>query len=183
MMKSTLLTLVLAASLTIATYGQTARFTGSFTGDGTLVIADGTHHIRIPDISEPSDHCPTAPYVHSIQKRHGDYYVVVTISHWTRGYPPRGGAGGSGEEAYIKWLHIVDGKISESTEGLFRSWGDNRDGFIDGWHDSIFKVTTNDLLEDKLKAKEKDIWQDIIYTFDARHPENGIKEEKGNPYE
>ena len=178
-MKSKLLTLVLATTFTIAAYGETARFAG----DGTLVISDGSHRIRIGDTSEPPDHCPTPPCVHAIQKRHGEYFVVITISHWTRGYPPKSGGGGCGAEAYIKWLHIVGGKISESTEGRFQSWSDNREGGIDGWRGSIFKVTTDDLLEDRLEAKEKDVWQSIAYTFDAHHPENGIKEDKGKPHE
>jgi hypothetical protein len=176
--KSTLLTLAFVAICFVA-QGQTARFAS----DGTLVISDGGKRIRLKEISEQIDHCPTAPCVHAILKRHGEYFVVVTTSDWTRGYPPRGGGGGAGEEAYIHWIHIVDDKVSESTEYRFESWRDNRQGGVVGWRGSMFTVTTSDLLEDKLQAKEKDIRQEITFTFDADHPEHGIKEEKGTPHE
>lgn len=178
-MKSVLLILVLTIILPYAACGQTAHFAG----DGTLVISDGARRIRLPDVSEEIDHCPTAPCVHAILKRHGDYFVVITVSNFTHGYPPRGGGGGCGVESYLKWLHITGDKISESSENLFESWRDNRQGGIDGWHGFLFKVITSDLLEDQVAADEKKEWQDITYTFDAHHPENGIKEEKGAPRE
>ena len=178
-MKDKLLTLILCSTLISVAHGQTARFLS----DGMLVISDGARRIRIADISEPPDHVPTAPYVHVVQKRHGEYFVVVTTSRWTRGYPPKSGGGGAGEEAYVRCLHVVNGKVLESTEGRFRSWSDNREGGIDGWHGPIFTVTTDDELEDRVHANQKDIWQTITYTFDARHPEVGIKEEKGKPHE
>jgi len=177
-MKFTLATFIFAAVVTFAAHGQSARFVS----DGTLVISDGAYRIRIPDISEQFDHVPTAPCVHAVQKRHKEYFVLVTTSHWTRGYPPKSGGGGCGEEGYVKWLHIVGGKVSESSERRFRSWRDNREGGIIGWHGSIFTVATDDLLEDKIAAKEKDIWQSITYAYDCRHPDMGIKEDKGTPH-
>jgi hypothetical protein len=68
-------------------------------------------------------------------------------------------------------------------EGCFRSWRDNREGGIDGWKSPIFSITTEDLLEERAASKKKDVWQTITWTFDPRHPERGLKEEKLTPHE
>jgi hypothetical protein len=113
-MKSAFISLVMGMILTFPTHGMTAHFLKN----GTLVIVDGGHRVRISNVSEGVEFVPTAPYVHAIQKRNGEYFVVLTRSEWTRGYPPRGGAGGAGgcgEEACVQWLQIVDGGAGQKS--------------------------------------------------------------------
>ena len=166
---------ILIFILPVVSYGLSA----SFQRDGSLLIQDGKKRILLRDISEAINCVPTAPCVHAVQKRNGEYYVVVTTSRWTRGFPPRDGAGGCGEEAYFSWLHIADDKLAESTAYTFRSWSDNREGGINGWSGSVLSLTTDDLIEEKLRANEKAVWQTITFSFDSLKPEAGIQEVKG----
>jgi hypothetical protein len=117
-----------------------------------------------------------------VVKRKGEYFVLMTTSEWMRGYPPRGGFGGGGVEAYVTWLHVVDGKAGDTVSERYMSFHDNREGSIVGWRGSVFTVRTEDWLEDK-DPKEKVAWQTITITFDTRHPEEGIKVEKSEPHE
>ncbi|HEY5744238.1 MAG TPA: hypothetical protein VIS99_17070 [Terrimicrobiaceae bacterium] len=72
--------------------------------------------------------------------------------------------------------------MSNSTEFLFASWRLDRIRLFVGWRGSIFTVITEASRTDRLDPNEKDVWQDITYTFDSSHPENGIKKEKGTPH-
>jgi hypothetical protein len=154
----------------------------AFEADGALVIVDGTRRVRIADVSERLDHVPDAPCVHSVQTRDAEYFVVVTVSRLTNGYPPTTSAGGAGVEAYAKWLHLVGDKVSESTAALFSSWRDNREGGF-GWRESIFTVTTEDLQEGRASASDKAMWTPIAWAFDPRHPEQGLRERRGTPHQ
>ncbi len=165
--------------LSLVSYGQNALFEKN----GALVIIDGKKRIRLNDVSEPIAQVPTAPCVHAVQKRKGEYYVVVTTSRWTRGFPPGDGAGGCGEEAHLRWFHVSGGKITRSAGYKFRSWSDNREGGIKGWSGGVLSLTTEDLMEARLRANEKAVWQTITFTFDAAKPEAGIQEVRVGPRE
>ena len=169
LVKTTLLTSVLALFIRSAVSAQTARFMGE-----SLVIADGQRRIRLVDVIEPH---PIARCVHAVQKRHGEYFVLISASEWSRGYPPRGGNCGCGVEAYIEWLHVRDGRITERTKGLFESCFDNRGGSVTGWRGTILTAETVDLVENRNgPANTPAVWRTITFTFDSAHPNEGIKQ-------
>ena len=177
-MKAFCLAVFLAMSFTDSGRGQT---TARITRDGSMVISDGRYRFRIADVVVPPRASISPPRVHAVLKRHGGYFVLVTTCERSRG-GTGGGYCGCGEEDYLRWMHIVDKRVCEHVHFRYRSCFDNREGGIQGWKGSIFTVTTEDLLEDRLLAKETDIWQEITYTFDADHPEAGIREEKASPH-
>ena len=165
----TLSILCLAFMFAVSVRAQTAKFIGE-----SLVITDGLRRVQLADVIEPH---PIARCVHAVQKRHGEYFVLISAREWSRGYPPRGGRCGCGVESYIEWLHIRDGKIAERTKGLFESCFDNRDGKVTGWRGTILTAETTDLVENRDgPANAPARWRDIIFTFDAEHPEEGIRE-------
>lgn len=168
--------LCLLATCALSANGQTARFRG-----GDLVISDGSQHIRIAEVSDPPRETPLAPHVQSVKKADGDYYVLVTTSAYTRGFPPRTGFGGGGREYYLTWLHIAKGEVLEKTEQRYQSFAQNREGRIEGWHGSIFTAKTEGDVEEET-PDQKNARQTITFTFDAKHPEAGIKEERGEPH-
>ncbi len=168
-MKIVFLAICLTAGASSIAYAQSAHFVGE-----SLVIKDGGHRIFLPDVIDPH---PIARCVHAVQKRRNDYFILISVSEWTRGYPPRDGYCGSGVESSIQWLRIRDGKIAERTNGLFESCSDNRGGGITGWQDSIFIAETTDLIENRDGPAEAPArWRDITFTFDSSRPEEGIKE-------
>jgi hypothetical protein len=114
-----------------------------------------------------------------VRKVGDDYYLLVTTSAYTRGYPPKGGFGGGGQEHYLMWLHIAEGCEAERTEHRYQSFVHNREGRIEGWHGSIFTARAEGDVEEP--ADEKNTRQSITFAFDAKHPEAGIKEERGQP--
>lgn len=173
-MKSALLMLTLAVAALTAN-AQTARFAG-----GTLVIRDGKKRVRIADVSDSPSETPLAPKVHFTKKLNGEYFVIVTTSEYTHGYPPRGGSCGGGTEAYISWLRIVDGKIIDDTRQRYASCAENRVGKIHGWHGSIFTVSGSDNMDGA--APDAVPRPAITFTFDARHPERGVKRDSGTPH-
>src|ERR1043166_10266395 len=163
-MKMMLLILALAVCVAETARAQTARFVGE-----SLVISDAGRRITIPNMTVIADHAPIAPCVHAIQKRNSEYFLLVTTSSWTRGYPPRGGYCGSGVEARVDWLHIVAGKVAQADGDCYESCRRNREGHILGWRGSIFTVETED---------SEETFDTIRVTFDSRHPEAGIKTEQ-----
>src|SRR5688500_16793876 len=118
----------LSVTLSVAANGQTARFE-----KGDLVLSDGSRHIRITELSDPPGQTPRKPCVHSLKKVGSDYFVLVTTSAYTRGYPPKGGFGGGGQEYYLIWLHIADDREVERMEHRYQSFIQNREGRIEGW--------------------------------------------------
>lgn len=177
-MKSTLFILLfLVTGWSGSASGQSARFV-----DRILTIKDGAKRINLGKIGGSPDEAPQKPCVHAVLKRHDEYFVVVTVSEWSRGYPSSHGMCGAGVESYLKWLHVAAGQVAETKQYRYASCVDNREGAVKGWQGPIFTVITTDELEDKVQANEKAIWQDILFTFDAHHPETGIKEEYSDPY-
>jgi len=175
-MKKALLVPMLVVLFALPARAQTAHFTGR-----DLVIKDSGKTIKIARFL-PTVVPPDPPCVHSVEKRDGEFFVVVTTHEWSRGSPMPRGECGAGEESYVKWLHIVNGKVKESFDGLYESCLKNRDGSVVGWNGPLFVVTTDAELPDKVQANAKDIWSTITFTFDAHHPEQGLKEEDGPPH-
>ena len=173
-MRISLLLVSLLTAFSLSATGQTARFE-----KGDLVISDGSSRIRLAEVSDPPGHTPRKPTVHCVKKVGEDYYLLVTTSAYTRGYPPKGGFGGSGQEHYLMWLHIAGGREVERVEHRYQSFIHNREGRVEGWQESIFTVRTEGDVEEP--ADEKNTRQSITFTFDAKHPEAGIKEERGQP--
>jgi len=171
LLKMTTLIITLLLTLTIAISAQTA----SFSKDGSLVIKEGNKRILLNNISQEIRHVPRSPCVHAIQKRKGDYYLLITTSQFTRGFPPRSGAGGNGEEFYLRWLHVAEGKIGQSTEHKINSWSDNCHGAVIGWSGSVFSAISDNLMEGKLHATGEAIWQTNTFSFNSNKPEDGIK--------
>ena len=166
-----LLLIPLASALVLTVNAQTARFVGD-----SLVIADGKQRIRLTEVPGADS---IARCVHAVQKRDGEYFVLIGAREWSRGYPPRGGYCGAGEEAYVEWLRVRDGKIAERTMALFGSCLDNRDGSVSGWRGSVLTVETSDLVEDRnAPANRPAVWREITFTFDASRPAEGIKQKE-----
>lgn len=163
-----LIFLLLLGVLAFSAEAQTGRFVGK-----NLVIKDGNTSIKIPIVSD-SVVPPEAPYVHAVLKRHGEYFVVITTHEWSHGAPADHGECGAGVESYVKWLHIVDGKVTQNTSGCYESCLENRDGEVTGWRGSLFIITTEGYLEN-----DTNTLRTITFTFDAHHPEQGVKEDHG----
>jgi hypothetical protein len=168
--KRTISILLLAFALALTASAQTARFVGE-----SLVISDGGHRIRLPDIIQQH---PIARCVHAVRKRQADYYVLFGASEWSRGYPPRNGNCGAGVESHITWLHVRDGKVLDRKVALYESCFTNRDGWALGWHGSLFTVETEDLVEDSARADKAAVWQTLKWTFDVRRPDAAFTEEQ-----
>jgi hypothetical protein len=173
-MKLFLLFVSLVAMFAASAKGVTARFEG-----GDLVISDEAKRIRIAEVCDSPDETPHKPWVHCVKKAGEDYYVLATTSAYTRGAPPKAGFGGGGEEYYLIWLHIAGGEVAEKVEHRYRSFVENREGQIEGWHGPIFTARCEGDVEEP--TDKKNTRQTITFTFDAKHPEEGIKEERGQP--
>ena len=111
--------------------------------------------------------------------RQSEYFILISARTWSRGYPPRNGYCGRGVESYIEWIHVRDGKIAERTKGLFESCFDSRYGGITGWRGTILTAKTTDIVEKRdgpadVPARVRD----ITFTFDAAHPDEGIKQKE-----
>ena len=165
-MKTTLHASVLATALSCAASAQTARFVGE-----SLVIADGPRRIRLPPVIKPH---PIARCVHAVQKRSGEYFILIGGSEWSRGYPPRGGLCGSGVEEYIEWLHVRNGKIIETQKGLYLSCWDGRSGVPPAWQDGQLRWGVVYVWIDEGAGHA----EQISWTYDPRAPRKGIQEQK-----
>ena len=178
-MKSALLLLILILPLCQKATGQTAHFSGD-----CLVISDAKQRFKLPGVGYDAneDDPPTPPKVHAIKKLHGEYFVVISTSSWSRGGRMSHGAGATGIESYIEWLHIADGKIKDRKGFLYESWRHNRSGNGFRWQGSILSIQTDAEIPERIAAKEEDSWETITFTFDAFHPEDGIKEEHSKPW-
>ena len=169
-MKQTLVILLIAFAMALAAGAQTAQFAGE-----TLVISDGSHRIRLPEVIQPHS---IARCVHAVQKRQRDYFVLFGATEWSRGDPPRNGNCGSGVESHITWLHVREGKVLDRKEALYVSCITNRQGWALGWHGSIFTIETEDLVEDSVRAGKAAVWRSLKWSFDIRRPEAGFVEEQ-----
>ena len=154
----------------LAAGAQTAQFVGE-----TLVISDGSHRIRLLEVIQPHS---IARCIHAVQKRKKDYFVLFGATEWSRGYPPRNGNCGSGLESHITWLHVREGKVLDRKEALYESCITNRQGWVLGWHGSIFTIESEDLVEDSVRAGKAAVWRNIKWSFDIRRPEAAFTEEQ-----
>lgn len=176
-MKSALPTLLLVIALTLTAQAQTAKFV-----TGALVLTDGKQTIRIPDVTDAPKECPKPAKVYSVVKSGADYYVLVTTSVYTRGFPPHGGPCGGGVELSIICLHIVDGKEADRTVGLYESCHKDRKGKVLGFKGAIFTVTSKGPPSGDDPASQAADSETITFTYDSKSPADGIKEEhKLNP--
>jgi hypothetical protein len=171
--KLVFLSLLAVASATCR--AQQARFVGE-----SLVITDGARRIRLAEVIEPH---PEYRVVHSVQKRGADYFVVIGVSEWTRGYPPRDGNCGGGIESHIDWLHVRDSEIVERKSGLYESCRINREGYTIAWRRGLLHWTSQGARSAEVDGRTVIIPVKYTWTFDPAHPENGIEEhaEDGKP--
>jgi hypothetical protein len=158
----------LSAMLSSTSIAQKAHFVGE-----SLVIADGTRRIRLPNVIEPH---PEYRVVHAVQKHANDYFVVFGVSEWSRGYPPKNGNCGAGIESHIDWLHIRDGKIVQRQSGLYESCMLNRDGYSIEWQRGTLRWTTKGLRLEGEGLPPTFIWVNYSWTYDPAHPDKGIEE-------
>ena len=171
-MKTSLVPLLFVALSTLAPSigtAQTARFDRT-----SLIIRDGKQQTTLEKMV---DLPPISSVVHKVIKRGADYYVVVGLREWTQGEPqPRGSCGG-GQEAYIEWLHVREGKIVEHQIGLYNSCSKNREGSVKGWQGSVLLwQSSGDRLVPKEGGGADSVQVDFSWTFDSAHPEAGISE-------
>jgi hypothetical protein len=161
---------ILAVALGLYSTGeaQTAHFSGA-----SLVVLDGAHRIRLPGIISPhSEH----RIVHAVQRRGSDYYIVIGVSEWSRGYPPHSGYCGAGIESHIDWLHVRDGKVVKRQSGLYESCLINRGDYWIEWKDGILCWNSKGLRHDDDANPPKFVWVNYTWKFDPARPEKGIEE-------
>ncbi len=147
---------------------QTVRF-----DNFALIIKDGRRRIRLENALEE---LPEKSIVHAAIKRGRDFYLVLGLSHWSRGGPhPRGLCGG-GLEVSIDWLHVRDGKIVERQTALYGSCFKNREGEIVGWKEGVLLWQGWGERPDPPDSSASFITTDYAWTFDSTQPEAGISE-------
>lgn len=147
----TWVTVVVAAS---SAAGQSARFVGT-----SLLLSDGPVRIEVPRITSSM---PIERHVHSVQKRRGEYFIVVSIRA-TSDRPPDGYCG-AGTETNVQWLRLREGKVVDWKKILIDSCLFDRDGRVTGWRGTLFTFWT--------RGPEEDTTH---YVFDAAHPMNGLQ--------
>ena len=168
-MKTTPLLLVaLTAMVCSASIAQNAHFVGE-----SLVITDGTQRVRLGVVT---DQHPEYRVIHAIQKRGGEYFVVIGVSELSRGYPPKGGNCGAGIESHIDWLHVRDGKVIQRQSGLYESCFHNRDGYLIEWKLGILHWSAEGQRRVEEGGHVTFIPVNYSWTFDPAHPDKGIEE-------
>ncbi len=162
--------IVIALSAMLCSDGiaQTAHFAGE-----SLVIMNAAHRILLPAVIESHSEYGV---IHAVQKRAGDYFVVIGVSEWSRGYPPRGGNCGAGIESHIDWLHVHDGKVVRRQTGLYVSCIQNRDGYSIEWRHGVLHWSTEGQRRGGDDGRTTFIRVNYSWSFDPAHPENGIDE-------
>lgn len=168
MKTSVLFFIVLSMAVCSTCHAQKARFVGE-----SLLISDGTQRIQLPKlIGQHTEY----HVVHAVQKRAGDYFVVIGVSEFSRGYPPRGGECGAGIESHIDWLHVHDGKIVERESGLYESCQQNRFDYSINWQDGVLHWNTEGQRRVEESGHTTFIPVSYSWTFDPAHPDKGIEE-------
>lgn len=167
-MKISLILVALTSMLCSVSQAQTAHFVGE-----SLIVVDGTSRMRLPDIIEPY---PEYRVIHAVQKRAGEYFVVIGVSELSRGYPPKGGNCGAGIESHIDWLHVHDGKIVQRQSGLYESCIQNRDGYSIDWQHGILRWSSEGQRRVEEGGRVTFIPVSYSWTFDPAHPDKGIEE-------
>ena len=140
----------------------------------SLVVFDGRTRFSIPDVV---DYRPIATCVHAYQKHGDEFYVVLGVREWSRGYPPRSGLGGAGVESKVAWLHIRDQKIVNRDEGVYESFWDVRSGVHPKWRDGKLHWGVA-YLRPRIRGSVADFAERIYWTYNPAEPERGIQEKK-----
>lgn len=160
--------------LCFAMGGAPALATSASFDGPDLVVSSGKATFRLSGIADEHAFFTT---VHAATRKGRDYYFVVGSSEFTRGWPPRGGNCGCGTEAFIRWLHVRDGKVIETQEGLYESCRSNRGGWDLGWKDGrlIWSASAWRRSADT-STPSAEIF--LTWSYDPQHPERGIAEEE-----
>lgn len=162
--------LILSASTAFASTSraQSAHFIGE-----TLIIQDGARKIRLAEVIEPY---PEYRVVHAVRKKAGEYFVVIGVSEWSRGYPPRDGFCGAGIESHIDWLRVSGGTIVERQSGLYESCFKNRDDWSIRWKDGVLHWRAQGFRHLDETGGSGAVTVHFSWKFDPAHPERGIEE-------
>ncbi len=139
-----------------------------------LVVRNGKTTFRLSGIVDEHAFFAT---VHAAVRKGRDFYLVIGSSELTRGWPAKGGNCGSGIESFIRWLHVRDGKVLETQEGLYESCRLNRDGWSLRWKEGKLIWST---CEWKCSADVSTPATAFFlnWSYDPQHPEKGIAEEE-----
>jgi hypothetical protein len=155
--------------------GGAAAHAASASFDGPdLVVRSGKTTFRLSNIADDHAFFKT---VHAAARKGRDFYLVIGSSELTRGWPPKGGLCGCGIESFIRWLHVRDGKVIDTQQGLYESCRSNRDGWNLGWKDGKLIWSTGGW---KRSADVSTPATAIFFnwSYDPQHPERGIVEEE-----
>lgn len=138
----------------------------------SILLTDGDLSFELEQQIDPDAFFTT---LHAVSQRGADYYIVYGTSEMSRGWPPRNGRCGSGIESYIRWLHVREGKIITTAEGLYESCFRDRYGGEIKWKDQKLHWGTEgfDALPNDPNNRQR---VDYEWTFDPAHPEQGISE-------
>ena len=101
--------------------------------------------------------------------------MVIGSSELTRGWPPKGGNCGCGVESFIRWLHVRDGKVIATQEGLYESCALNRDGWNLGWKDGKLLWSTGGW-QRSAEGSTPPTAISLNWSYDPQHPDRGIAE-------
>lgn len=160
--------------LCIAIGGATAHATSASFDGPDLVVKSGKTTFRLSGIADEYAFFTT---VHAAARKGRDFYLVIGSSELTRGWPPKGGNCGGGIESFIRWLHVRDGKVIDTQEGLYESCRSNRDGWNLGWKDGRLMWSTRGLKRSaNVSTPSTAVF--LNWSYDPQHPEKGIAEEE-----
>jgi hypothetical protein len=161
--------ILLLAFISAAAQAISADFNGP-----DLVVRSGTTTFRLYNIADDHAFFTT---VHADTKRGPDFYLVIGSSHLTRGWPPKGGNCGCGIESFILWLHVRDGKVINTQEGVYESCRSNRDGWTLGWKDGKLKWSTAGWKRSTDPSTPATAVF-LNWSYDPKHPDKGISEDE-----
>ncbi len=140
---------------------------------GTSIIL--TDQGRRTELREMIDSHSFHETLHAVHRRGNNYFIVYGSSEMSRGWPPKNGHCGAGIESFIRWLHIVDGKVVSSQEGLYESCFRNRDGWSIAWVNHKLTWSTGGLRQREGQQPSFEAI-DLKWTYDPAHPELGLSE-------
>jgi len=166
--------LVLPIMITCIVFGAaTVHATSAFFYGPDLVVRSGKTTFRLSDIA---DEHAFFTIVHAAARKGRDFYLLIGSSELTRGWPPKSGYCGCGIESFIRWLHVRDGKVVDTQEGLYASCRANRDGWTIGWENGkLIWCASGWKRSENISKTDTAIF--LNWSFDPQHPDKGITEE------